>query len=195
MTRFVSSASMSLDGFIADDQDGVGALFDWYTAGDIEVGSANRNVSFRLTAESAEYWRSWTERLGAIVVGRRLFDITDGWGGAHPLGVPVVVLTHQPPTEWSPPGAEQFHFVGTGIADGLALAGRIAGERVVAVAAGTVAGQALAAGLLDGVAIDLVPLLMGSGKRYFGETDPSTVTLTDPVVVPAHRVTHLFYEL
>jgi hypothetical protein len=54
------------------------------------------DLTFHLTPQSAAYWRGWTERLGALVVGRRLFDLTDGWGGTHPLGVPVVVVTHQP---------------------------------------------------------------------------------------------------
>lgn len=195
MATVVSSATMSLDGFIARDDDSVGALFDWYSAGDVEVPSANPDVRFRLTPTSAEFWRAWTSQVGALVVGRRLFDITRGWGGRHPLGAPVVVLTHTPPEDWSPAGAEDFRFVTSGIREAIAAASEIAGDGVVAVAAGTVAGQALRAGLLDAVAIDLAPVVLGSGRRYFGDVAPGTSLLRDPDVVVAPGVTHLVYRL
>jgi dihydrofolate reductase len=70
-------------------------------------------------------------------------------GGAHYLGVPVVVLTHQPPTDLRYPGAENFSFVTDGIEAAAALAQQVAGEKNVCVAAGTVARQCLEAGLLD----------------------------------------------
>lgn len=195
MAKVISSATMSLDGFIALPDDGVGALFDWYDAGEIRLTSANPAIEFHLTAESARYWRRWTESLGAVVVGRRLFDITDGWGGCHPLGVPVVVLTHEPPTSWRPDGFERFHFVTTGVRDAIALATRIAGDHVVAVAAGTIAGQVLEAGLLDAVAIDLAPVVLGAGKRYFADLALPAAVLRDPTVVAAPHVTHLLYDV
>jgi dihydrofolate reductase len=194
VAKVISSATMSLDGFIALPDDSVGALFDWYDAGDIDVPSANPAVEFHLTPRSAKYWRMWTESLGAVVVGRRLFNVTDGWGGCHPLGVPVVVLTHEAPTSWRPDGFEQFHFVTTGVRDAIALASEIAGDRVVAVAAGTMAGQALQAGLLDAVAIDLAPVVLGAGKRYFGDLALTAAVLGEPTVVAAPRVTHLLYH-
>lgn len=195
MATVVSSATMSLDGYIARDDDSVDALFDWYSAGEVEVPSANPDVRFRLTPASAEYWRAWTSEVGALVVGRRLFDITDGWGGRHPLGVPVVVLTHTLPQDWSPEGAKDFHFAVGGVEEAVELASDLAGDGVVAVAAGTVAGQALQAGLLDAVAIDLVPVVLGSGRRYFGDVDSGAVLLRDPEVVVAPAVTHLLYRL
>ncbi len=88
MTRVVSSASMSLDGFVASEDNDPGALFDWYEAGDVEVVNAGTLPPFHLTRESADYWMEWTGELGCLVVGRTLFDITDGWAGEHPLGVP-----------------------------------------------------------------------------------------------------------
>lgn len=57
-------------------------------------------ITFHLTARSAEYWRRWTSQLGALVCGRALFDFTDGWGGRHTMDVPVVVVSHDVPTEW-----------------------------------------------------------------------------------------------
>ena len=196
MGRVISSASMSLDGFIAYDDHSPGALFDWYDAGDVEVPNAGTLPPFHLTPASAEYWQRWRSGLGCLVVGRTLFDVTDGWTGTHPLGVPVVVLTHEPPADWSYPGSEDFHFVTTGIGAAIALARRIAGDGDVGVAAGTVAAQALAAGLLDAVAIDLVPVVLGSGRRYFGEVSHETAVLGDPeFVLPTERVTHLVFPV
>jgi dihydrofolate reductase len=201
MARIVSSATMSLDGFIAYEDDSVGALFDWFEAGDVEIPTATEGFALHLTPPSAEYWGRWTRSLGALVVGRRLFDVTSGWGGRHPLGVPVVVLTHRPPEDWSPPGAEDFTFVTTGVEDAVRRAAEIAGngavgDGVVGVAAGVVATQALAAGLLDSVAIDLAPVILGRGKPYFTDPDLATAVLSDPVeVVVAPRVTHLLYDV
>jgi dihydrofolate reductase len=197
MGKVVSSASMSLDGFIANPDNSVGSLFDWYNSGDVEVGTAVEGFSFTLTPQSAAYWRSWTADLGALVVGRELFDVTDGWGGSHPLGVPVVVLTHEPPTDWHYPGAENFSFVTEGIEAAVARAHQVAGGKDVGVAAGTIARQCLEAGLLDEVAVDLVPVVMGQGRPYFGElSDDLPYLLGDPTtLIQGERVTHLVFPV
>jgi dihydrofolate reductase len=196
MTRVVSSASMSLDGFVAYEDNDPGALFDWYEAGDVEVVNAGTLPPFHLTRESADYWNEWTGELGCLVVGRTLFDITDGWSGEHPLGVPFVVVTHQAPAEWAHAHTGNAHFETEGIEAAVARAREIAGEGTVGVAAGTIAGQALAAGLIDEVAIDLVPIVMGSGHRYFEDVDPADVNLGDPtVLIPTRRVTHLRFPV
>ena len=91
MSKVIASATVSLDGFIADESDQVGPLFDWYEAGGVEVRNAGDLPPFHLTEASAEYWRDCTSALGCLVVGRHLFDITDGWRGIHPLDVPFVV--------------------------------------------------------------------------------------------------------
>lgn len=184
---------MSLDGYIAYEDNSVGPLFDWYNLGDEEVRSASDKVTFRLTPASAAYWRTWTSRLGAQVVGRDTFDYTGGWRGDHPLGVPVVVVTHEPPQDWDYPGAESFHFVTGGIVQAIGVAKEHAGDHDVAVAAGTIASQALQAGLLDQVAIDLVPVVLGSGRPYF-TAEAADVRLGDPTtVIEAERVTHLVF--
>lgn len=196
MGKVVCSASMSLDGFVAHDDNDPGRLFDWYEAGDVEVRTASEPAAFHLTPLSAEYWREWVGQLGCLVVGRLLFDITDGWSGVHPLGVPFVVLTHEAPVGWEHEHTGNAHFVTDGVEAAVALAQRIAGERTVAVAAGTVAGQALAAGLIDEVAVDLVPVVLGTGHRYFADVDPAAVRLADPtVVIPSARVTHLVFPV
>ncbi len=195
MGKVISSASMSLDGYVALADDTVGRLFDWFTNGEVVVPTTDPELTFRLTPQSAAYWQDWTSSLGALVVGRRLFDITDGWGGQHPLGVPVVVLTHQEPVGWSRPGVA-LEFVTEGIAAAVARAQAIAGDRSVGVAAGTIARQCLERGLLDEVAIDLVPEILGAGKPYFGELGAGPVSLGEPsVIVRGDRVTHLRFPV
>lgn len=197
MGKVISSASMSLDGFIANHDHTVGHLFDWYEVGDQMVSSASPDVSFQLTATSAAYWQGWVSGIGALVVGRELFDLTDGWGGRHPIGTPVVVLTHEAPSGWNYPGSEDFHFVTEGIEAAVAKAQQLAGDKNVGVAAGTIARQCLQAGLLDEVAVDLIPLVMGVGRPYFGElTGGEPVLLGDPTtVVQSDRVTHLVFPV
>jgi len=195
MGKVISSATMSLDGFIAFEDNSIGHLFDWYEAGDVEIENEGDLPAFKLTKESADYWRGWTAGVGCLIVGRILFDVTDGWKGQHPMGVPVVVMTHEPPTDWNYPGSEDFTFITTGIQDAVAAAQKIAGDKTVGVAAGVVAEQALRAGLLDEVAIDLAPVFLGHGKRYFPGLDVETV-LGDPItVVAAQKVTHLLFPV
>jgi dihydrofolate reductase len=189
----VSSASMSLDGFIAKEDNSIGRLFDWYENGDVDFPTASEGMTFHLSPASASYWRQWVEGLGAIVCGRRLFDVTDGWGGRHTLDAPVVVVTHEVPTQWVSAHPEApFHFVTAGVGPAVAKAQEIAGDRLVAVTAGTIARQALELGLLDEVAIDLVPVVMGRGRPYFGDLALQDVPLGDPTVcIQGDRVTHL----
>jgi len=196
MGKVVVAASVSLDGFVAYPDDDPGPLFDWYEAGDVEVANHGDLPPFHLTPTSADYWRAWTSQLGCLVVGRHLFDITDGWKGVHPLGVPFVVLTHEVPSDWPHAHTGNARFVTEGIAAAIATAQGVAGERTVGVAAGTVGGQALAAGLVDEVALDLVPVVFGEGHRYFADVDPAAVRLGDPtVVIPSTRVTHLVFPV
>jgi dihydrofolate reductase len=194
MGRVISSASTSLDGFVAGPDDEVGPLFDWYEAGDRPWTATGGDMTFHLSAVDHDYWTRWVARLGALVVGRRLFDITDGWKGTHPLGVPVVVLTHSPPDGWGYPGGT-VEFVTTGIHDAVARARQIAGDADVGVAAGEIASQCIAEGLLDEVAVDLVPCFLGVGRPYFTEV-AGQVVLADPTtVVEGERVTHLVYPV
>ena len=194
MSKVIANASMSLDGFIAFEDNGIGELFEWYDNGNVEIVNEGELPPFHVTPASADYWRSWVDSLGVLVVGRELFDVTDGWHGKHPIGVPIVVVTHAPPRDWSYPGSEDFTFVTAGVAAAIEQAKQIAADRDIAVTAGTIAGQALEAGLLDEVAIDLVPVVMGSGKRFFGDAGPAR--LGDPTaIVQGRRVTHLRFPV
>lgn len=197
MGQVIASASMSLDGFIAKHDHTIGRLFDWLQNGEVELRTVDDRITFHLSPASAEYWRTWVDGLGALVCGRRLFDFTGGWDGMHTMGVPVVVLTHQIPTDWveAHPDAP-FHFVADGVEAAVAKAQEIAGERTVAVTAGTIAGQCLESDLLDAVAVDLVPVVMGQGRPFFGELSAEDVALGDPVeCVRGDRVTHLVFPV
>lgn len=193
MGAVVANASVSLDGYIAKADNSIGALFDWMQAGEVEVPTVSPGITLHLTSTSAAYWREWTSGLGALVCGRTLFDHTDGWAGRHTMDVPVVVVTHSPPTAWvrAHPDAP-FTFVTDGVATAVARAQEIAGDRTVAVTAGTVAAQCLQQGLLDAVAYDLVPVVMGGGRPFFPGLPVQDLPLGDPdVCIPSRRVTHL----
>ncbi|MGW1747021.1 hypothetical protein ACWCRD_15725 [Streptomyces sp. NPDC002092] len=72
--------------------------------------SADPRWTFRLSPPSAEHLRQQMAAFGALAVGRRLFDITQDWGGRHPFGVPVYVVTHRAPVDWAHPEAPSRSF-------------------------------------------------------------------------------------
>ena len=193
MATVITQASMSLDGYIADPSDNVGPLFDWYGNGDVEVTGADPDRVFRVSAASADYLRRAWANAAAGVIGRRLFDITNGWTGRPPVGEAVFVVTHRPPRDWDFPDAP-FTFVTGGVASAVAQAKEVAGDRIVSVNPGNVGGQAFQAGLVDEVLVDLVPVVFGAGVRYFGDYAGSPLLLGNPEVVQGDRVTHLRYR-
>ena len=197
MGKVVVQASMSLDGFIADTNDQVGPLFDWYGNGDVKFFGSDPNMVFHVSQVSANYLDTAWSNVAVDVIGRRLFDLTNGWHGRPAVGEAVFVVTHEPPTDWHYPGAENFSFVTEGIEAAVARAQEIAGGKNVGVAAGTIARQCLAAGLLDEVAVDLVPVVMGQGRPYFGElSDGHPYLLGDPTtIIQGERVTHLVFPV
>jgi dihydrofolate reductase len=190
MGAVVMHAVVSVDGFIADAGDDVGPLFEWYFNGEAEIVDRG---PFRVSDESVGYVREMWQRITTTVMGRHLFDLTNGWEGVPPAGDHIVVVTHRPkPTGWHPEASCQFvDDVGTAIA----VAKELAGDRDVAVTAGDVGGQALALGLIDEVAMDVVPVVFGSGKRYFGSVDAQRLLEDSDVVIQGHRVIHLRYRV
>ena len=197
MGEVIASASMSLDGYIAKDDNTIGRLFDWLQNGSVEVPTVNEDITFHLSPTSAAYWRQWLDGLGALVCGRTLFDFTGGWGGTHTMDIPVVVVTHQVPTDWVQAHPEApFHFITDGVQAAVAKAQGIAEGRTVAVTAGTIARQCLELGLPTAVAVDLVPVVMGKGRPYFGELSLDDAALGDPTVcIQGDRVTHLVFPV
>lgn len=197
MGKVVASASMSLDGYIAKEDNTIGHLFDWLDHGDIECRTISPDITFHLSQTSFDYWQGWVSSLGSLVCGRTLFDFTDGWGGRHTMDVPVVVVTHEAPADWitAHPDAS-LEFVTDGVEAAVARAQEIAGDRTVAVAAGTIAKQCLELGLLDEVAVDLVPVVLGGGRPYFGDLSPGDVPLGDATTcIPSELVIHLVYPV
>jgi dihydrofolate reductase len=194
MGKVITEASMSLDGFIADTSDRVGPLFDWYGNGDVAVTGADPDRVFRVSAASAAYLRAAWANVGASVVGRRLFDLTDGWDGRPPVGEAVFVVTHRAPADWPHPDAP-FTFVTDGLRSAVAQAQAFAGDRDVSLSAGDLAGQALELGLIDELRVDLVPVVLGAGVRFFGGFAKSPLLLENPSVVQGDRVTHLHYRV
>ncbi|MFI5847165.1 dihydrofolate reductase family protein [Micromonospora chalcea] len=191
MGTVVLYSSVSVDGFVADDNDQPGPLFDWLTSGDVPLDDSG---ALRVSQTSHDYVRPYWDQIAVTVVGRHVFDLTDGWDGTPPSGIDhVVVVTHRPAPEGWDHGAP-FHFV-DGVEAAVARAQELAGDRIVEVAAGDVGGQALAAGLVDEVRMDVVPVVFGSGKRFFGSVDAQHLLEDPDVVLPGERVLHLRYRV
>ncbi|HEX2132208.1 MAG TPA: dihydrofolate reductase family protein [Actinophytocola sp.] len=192
---------VSVDGFIADESDDVGPLHDWYFNGDTPITAggdqgydhSGAGIGFQVSRASAEYVRSMWAAIGVSVLGRTLFDLVNGWEGQPPAGDHVVVVSHRPkPEGWHPEAS--YHFVDD-VTAAIDKARELAGERTVVVNAGDVGGQILAVGLVDEVAMDVVPVVFGSGKRYFGRIDGQHL-LEDPhVVIQGDRVLHLRFRV
>ena len=191
MGTVVMYSSVSVDGYIADEDDQPGPLFDWLTNGDVPLDESG---ALTVSQASYDHTRPYWDRIGVTIVGRHVFDLTDGWDGKPPSGIAhVVVVTHRPaPDGWDPEAP--LHFV-DGVEAAVAKARELAGDRVVEVAAGDVGGQALAAGLVDEVRMDVVPVVFGSGKRYFGPVDAQHLLEGPDTVIQGNRVLHLSYRV
>ncbi|MEU4421726.1 dihydrofolate reductase family protein [Actinoplanes sp. NPDC024001] len=191
MGKVVMYGSVSVDGFIADENDQPGPLFDWLTSGDVPLDDSG---VLKVSQASYDHTRAYWDRIAVTIAGRHVFDITDGWDGKPPSGVDhVVVVTHRPPPEgWDPEAP--FHFVDS-VEAAVARAQELAGDRIVEVAAGDVGGQALAAGLVDEVRMDVAPVVLGSGKRFFGPVQAQHLLEDPDVVIAGNRVLHLSYRV
>ncbi len=196
MGKTIMGAVVSLDGFIADDNDEVGPLFDWYGNGDVTWSFPGSFGESRSTRASADFMRSQYRDEAANVIGRRVFDLTNGWDGRPAAGDHVFVVTHQPPTDWEYADTAPFTFI-DGVEEAIAAAKEFAGDRDVDVAAGQIGSQALKLGLIDQVVVNQVPVVFGSGRPFF-----ATGTLAEPLrlenptkIVRGDRVTHLVYDV
>ena len=93
MGKVVMYSSVSVDGFIADENDQPGPLFDWLLSGDVPLDESG---VLKVSQTSYDYIRPYWDQIGATIVGRHVFDMTDGWDGKPPGGVDhVVVVTHR----------------------------------------------------------------------------------------------------
>ena len=199
--------SMSLDGYITGPNpgpdnplgDGGDRIFAWMMA---EAASAPDTPPRDGRALSEEWDEQFTDvfaTTGAVIMGKRMFEIIDGPDGwvapdGTPFPWPVFVLTHerrQPATK----GKTAFTFVNDGPASALAQARAVAGEKNIGVAGGNVVQQFLAAGLVDELTIHLVPVFLGGGVRLFDGLGEGPKQLECTNVQPGNGVTHLSYQL
>src|SRR4051794_25674256 len=181
MNKVTTGASVSLDGYISGpEESGFEHLFAWYGGGDVVIETTNPELKFSLTETDAVQVRAIIDEIGCFVVGRHLFDITNGWGGQHTLGIHCVVLTHSVPDGWE--DNEHYTFVTDGgIERAIEVAREKAGEKDVGLNGGTIASQALDAGLVDEIGVDLVPVILGGGRPVFARLRNGPLVLGGPI--------------
>jgi dihydrofolate reductase len=190
MSKVVLNASMSLDGFMTgpdvgpEHPMGVGGerLHEWLF---------DESVEGRPDAEVA---REVSATVGAVVIGRRTFDVgLEPWGDV-PYPVPCFVLTHESREEL-PMASGTFTFVDGSIPSALELAQAAAANRDVLLMGASVGQQFLDAGLVDEIAIQLVPVLLGAGTRLFDHLGPEPIELERMTTIESPHVTHLRFRV
>ena len=197
MGKVATAAAVSLDGYIAGpNETGFDHLFAWFDGGDFEVRTADPNISIKLGEADYHVMRDFWAGGGAFVSGRRLFDMSDGWGGTHPMGWPTIVVTHAVPHDWVAAHPDStLTFVTEGVAPAIEQARALAGDKDVLVSSGKISSQCLELGLLDEITLQLVPVLLGGGVPLF-EHFERTILLDGPTLtVQGNRVTHLRYTV
>jgi dihydrofolate reductase len=193
---------MSLDGFVAGPNDGPDnslgdggeRLFRWYSSGDTALPLPGTDMVFQISRASAELLQEEWSKVGAMVAGRRMFDIAQAWHGNPPGGEPCFIVTHTVPQEWVTEGSP-FTFVTDGVESAIRQAKQAAGNKNVAVSSANIAQQCIKAGLLDEIQIDLVPVLLGGGVRLFEHLGAAPIELESTGVVAAPGVTHLKFRI
>ena len=201
MGKVVVDLSMSLDGFITGANDGIelplgeggDRLHDWIFGGKIDRSWPSPRSS--ATDSNREVMDEVYETTGAVVMGRRWFDIGEKpWGDEPPFQVPVFVPTHRA-RETIKQGKTTFTFVTDGVASALEKAKAAAGDKDVSVGAANVAQQYLQAGLLGEIHIHLVPMLRGSGRRLFEHLGTESIELERTRVIESPDVTHIRFRV
>jgi dihydrofolate reductase len=190
MSKSVLYMAMSLDGYIAGPNDGVDnpggdgfmRLHEWGAGPDMQpVGPA------------ADVVRAINDS-GAMLIGRRLAEQVDHWGGDHHgRGVPIFVVSHRPPGQ-SVANYPLVTYVDDGIASAMAQAKAAAGDKDVLVHGAYTAQRALEAGVLDELIISQIPVLFGSGRRLF-DVLPDRIELDVVQVIDTPEATHLRYRV
>ena len=208
MAKVIAPLAMSLDGFIAAANDGADnpedgmRLFNWYFDGDTpirqyqEAASRGRSVPpFALSACSAAVFEDLVDSIGAVVTGRRTYDLTNGWGGNGPLPkLPLFVVTHNVPEE-VPEGESSYTFVTDGVESAIEQAKAAEGDKYVSLMGESVPQQCLRDGLLDEIQIHLVSTLLGSGVRLFEHLGDGRIELETVGVVECPGVTHMRFRV
>jgi len=198
MSRVFLTMAMSLDGFItgpdddADNPAGTGGmrLMDWLSLG----RSGDQGGGEQWRPADPEGQQVFDEMLdtGAVITGRRTGEFAGYWGGDHHDGVPIFVPTHQPPAE-NP--FENVHFVVDGIAECVRRAKEAAGGKDVMMHGAHTAQEALKAGVLDVIDIQLRPVLLGQGRRLFDRLPAEHIELELVRALEAPGTLHLRYDV
>jgi dihydrofolate reductase len=198
--KVIAAVAVSLDGFIAGPdsgpeqalgQDG-DRLFAWFADGD----TPSRFYPWmRMSATSAAAFDSFIARVGAVISGRRTYDVANGWDGEGEVpGAPLFVVTHRVPAQ-VPAADPPYTFVTDGIASAVRQALAAAAGRDVRLMGASVVQQCLRGGLLDELTIELVPTLLGRGIRLLDGLAPGAAVMEVAGVVDAPGVTHLTYRI
>jgi dihydrofolate reductase len=193
MGKVLMEITMSLDGYTTGPEVSAEAPFgrggerlhEWMFAG-------------KSAADIEAFMTDSFGGVGAVVMGRRMADLGIGpWGEEPVFHAPCFVVTHSAPTDWEFAGTAPFTFVTDGVEAAISQAREYAGDRDVDVAAGQIGGQALRLGLIDQVVMNVVPVVFGAGRPFFGAMgEGDAVTLANlSRVVQGDRVTHLLYDV
>jgi dihydrofolate reductase len=194
MSKVVLYMSMSLDGFITGPEDGMGhglgingeRLHDWLRPGGVDPRS------YRPVDEPSATVFDELMATGAVITGRRTFDFAGGWAGDHHDGVPIFVLTHAAPDQ---PAPRHARYVTDGIESCVAQAKAAAGGRDILLHGAATAQACLRAGLLDEMELQLIPVLLGQGRRLFEDMPPDHIELELLRDLHAPGVLHLRYRV
>ncbi len=185
--------TISLDGFVAGPNDDITNIFGWYTSGDTEF-SIEGAPTFRVSRASADFLQENWSKAGAIVTGRRDFDVSNAWGGKAILGLPMFIVTHSAPEAWTRPDSP-FTFVTDGMASAIEKAQAAAGNKTVGIGGTRIVQQGLRAGIIDEIILHQVPVLLGAGIRLFDKLGPEPIKLEKLQVIDTPDVTHLRFRV
>jgi dihydrofolate reductase len=194
VTTVGTALSTSLDGFIAGPAEGAAevGLHSWLTTGEVPSQIVPR---FTMSKASADFFDQGVGGTGAVIAGRRTYDISDAWGGQGPMpGLPLFVVTHRVP-ESVPPGDIPYTFVSDGIESAVEQAKAAARGKDVHVMGASMVQQCIRSHLLDELIISLVPIVLGRGVRLLENLDPGLAEFEIVQVIDAPGVTHLTYRL
>ena len=196
MTRVTAAITISLDGYVTGPNDGPGnglgdggeRLHYWVFGG---PWSYEAEPTGEATGADKEYLDGAMARAGAVVVGRRMYEAAEAWGGQNPFGVPLFVVTHHPEDAPSEGG---FTFVDD-LDEAIARARQAAAGKDISVGGGAdVIRQALRAGHVDELSISIAPVILGGGKRLFDGFE-QTLNLEHEALVQSPFATHITYRI
>jgi dihydrofolate reductase len=197
MSEAILYMSVSLDGFVAGPNerpdnplgDGGHRLHDWVVT---DADADHKETSDALTGVNGQVYDELLAT-GAVVAGRGTFEPADGWGGDHHGGVPIFILTRHDPAE-----IRQWPLVTyvNDVTSAMTQAKEAAGDNAVLVHGVTTASLALAAGVLDGIELHVVPVILGQGRRLFEGLAPAQIELERTRVLEGENgITHMRYRV